>query len=638
MDPIVVTATRVPTPLSSSTQAVTVLDGDDLRNRGVMTVAQALREVPGASVVQSGSYGGVTSLFLRGGESRYTKVLIDGVPINMVGGQFAFENLTMDNVGRIEIVRGPGSAIYGSDAMSGEIQIFTKRGRGAPRLDASMRAGTYGSRDGDMSMRGGNNIAGYSLSGGLHRTDGILSFNNNYYNGTLSGAVTVTPDSQTSIDISSRYIGSEFHYPTDFTGTPSDSNSYTVQHRLVLGLDVARRLFSHLTLHLIGADNEVHDLSKDMTRSGVNNDSVTQQSDPGTGFHRVGEIRAVAPFGPLATLTLGGAYEDEYQRTTQILRSGDVSIMTGPGGTITTTSTANNRVTHGYYAAVQGTPINRLTYDASVRYDNHSDYKNVTTYHTGMNVGLLSDTRLRLSYGTAFNAPAFYESQGSAYNQANGSLQPEQAHTVDVALEQALLNGRVRASIGAFDQHFSQLIQYINAVTSGPPDFNTIVPAYYDNVTEARAKGYEGELHTILLQGLTADASYTQTIAKIYKVPPSYAGSMTAGQELLRRPSHSGDLKVMYARPGTGSLSATAIYVGKRPDQDFSQFPSPTVTLPSYVRLDLSTSVEVLHDGLRSVALTGRVENALNTQYQDVLHFQAPGRAMLAGVSISGLR
>lgn len=632
VDPIVVTATRVPTLLSASTQAVTVLSGDELRARGVTTVAAALREVPGAAVVQSGSYGGVTSLFLRGGESRYTKVLIDGVPVNTAGGMFFFENLTLDNVDRIEIVRGPGSAIYGADAMTGVIQIFTKRGSGPPTWDASARTGAYGSRDADASLHGGNTLARYSLGGGVHRTDGIYSFNNNYFNGTLSGAATLTPDAHTTIDILSRYTGAEFHYPTDYTGAPNDSNSYTVQHRLVVGLDAARTISRYLTLHLIGADNDVRDLAKDVTHGTQGGAPVTTQEwDPTTGYNRLGELRAVSPLGTFGTVTLGGMYEQEYQRMVN-------NSLTNPGGTVSTTSVENTRITHGYYAAVQGTPVQRMTYDASVRHDNHSDYKNVTTYHAGVNVAVLPETHVRASYGTAFNAPAFYESQGSVYNSPNPSLQPEQARTVDVAVEQTLLAGHLRASVGAFDQHFSQLIQYVDAVTSGPPNYTVITPAYYDNITEARAKGYEGELYVLLPYGFTTDASYTQTIARVYKVPPSYAGSQTAGQELLRRPSHSGHLNVAYARPGVASAAVTTLYVGKRLDEDFSQYPSPTVVLPAYVRADLSASVDLLHLASRSVALTGRLENVLNRQYQEVLHFRTPGRALFVGASVSAHR
>src|SRR6202140_4912992 len=144
---VVVSATKVPRPPDTLSQAVPVLYGDDLRARGVSRVSDALREVPGAMLVESGSYGAVTSLFLRGGESRYTKVLIDGVPVNSSGGFFDFSHLTTDNIDRIEIVRGPASVLYGADAVSGIVQIFTRKGSSEPRASLGARAGTYRSFD-----------------------------------------------------------------------------------------------------------------------------------------------------------------------------------------------------------------------------------------------------------------------------------------------------------------------------------------------------------------------------------------------------------------------------------------------------------------------------------------------------------
>src|SRR5215210_4282756 len=144
---VVVSASKVPKPASSVTQPVTVLLGEDLRARGVTRVTDALREVPGAALVQSGSYGALTSLFLRGGESRYTKVLIDGVAVNAPGGSFDFSHLTTDNIDRIEIVRGPASVLYGADAVSGIVQIFTRKGSLDTRASIAARAGTYHSLD-----------------------------------------------------------------------------------------------------------------------------------------------------------------------------------------------------------------------------------------------------------------------------------------------------------------------------------------------------------------------------------------------------------------------------------------------------------------------------------------------------------
>src|ERR1700681_1589484 len=188
---VVVSASKVPRPASTLSQAVTVLYGDDLRARGVTRVSDALREVPGASLVQSGSYGAVTSLFLRGGESRYTKVLIDGVPVNAPGGFFDFSHLTTDNIDRIEIVRGPASVLYGADAVTGIVQIFTRQGSEQNRASVGVHGGTYHSLDFDGDALGSSRFGGFSIGAAHHSTNGIIPFNNEYRNGTLSSALTL---------------------------------------------------------------------------------------------------------------------------------------------------------------------------------------------------------------------------------------------------------------------------------------------------------------------------------------------------------------------------------------------------------------------------------------------------------------
>ena len=162
LKPVVVTATRVPVSADLVASAVTVLRGADLVAQGVRTVAQALETVPGAHVAETGSFGGQTSLFMRGGESDYTKVLLDGVALNQAGGAIDLANLTTDNVDRIEIVRGPVSVLYGTDAVTGVIQIFTRSGQGPARFGADVGAGTYGSTRGAVDIAGGTQRIGYS--------------------------------------------------------------------------------------------------------------------------------------------------------------------------------------------------------------------------------------------------------------------------------------------------------------------------------------------------------------------------------------------------------------------------------------------------------------------------------------------
>jgi len=636
LEPVIVTATTLPTPSSALSQPVTVLKGDELRARGVVTVAEALREAPGATIAQSGSYGGVTSLFLRGGESRYTKVLIDGTPINLVGGTQFFENLSMDNVDRIEIVYGPSSALYGADAVSGVIQIFTRRGAGPATLDADARAGTYGSHDESVSLRGGVPAAGYSIGGGWHATDGVYAFNNAYRNGDLNGSLQLRPDEKSEISLTTRYTGSVYHFPTDYTGAATDTNSYTREHRLVAGFDASRRVAPSVRLRLIGGDNEVHGLSEDTKASGVPAAPLSKTSSPSAGYRRFVEGRVETALGRLGTATVGAQYQVEGQRSRLV--TSNYATVPSAGTTIVTPGSDDHRITRGYYVALQGDPLSLFSYDLSARHDDHSDFHGVNTYHAGATLALWTGARLRGAYGTGFNAPSFDETQGSAFNIGNPLLQPEQSHSLDVGLVQTLFGGRLRASVGAFDQRFSNQIQYVSGTFGGPPDFVQLTPSYYSNLTQARSKGYQGEVDATLPFGFTGSASYTQTIAQVFAVPPGYAGSQMPGDALLRRPSHSGSASLFYARSNEWSLGASANYVGKRSDMDFSKFPSPTVTLASYVKLGLSGSMRVFQTDVTTVSLTGRVDNLLDRRYQDVFNFPAPGRAILIGAKLSATR
>jgi vitamin B12 transporter len=160
--PVVISATRVPIDRRAAPASVTTITGDELRARGITMVSDALAMVPGLAIVQSGSFGATTAVFARGGESDYLKVLVDGVPLNKPGGAFDFATLTTDNLDRIEVVRGPTSVVYGSDAVAGVVQLFTRRVAGPPRGSVDVRGGTYGTIDGNAGVAGQSSLAGYT--------------------------------------------------------------------------------------------------------------------------------------------------------------------------------------------------------------------------------------------------------------------------------------------------------------------------------------------------------------------------------------------------------------------------------------------------------------------------------------------
>ncbi|HVS59265.1 MAG TPA: TonB-dependent receptor [Gemmatimonadaceae bacterium] len=619
---VVVSASKVPRPASTLTQAVTVLLGEDLRARGVTRVSDALREVPGAMLVQNGSYGAVTSLFLRGGESRYTKVLIDGVPVNASGGFFDFSHLTTDNIERIEIVRGPASVLYGADAVSGIVQIFTRRGSDEPRASLGARAGTYRSFDVDADAAGDNALGQFSLGAAHHSTDGILPFNNQYRNGTLSSALTLGHGTAGDARVSARYTAAEFHYPTDFAGQPVDSNSYRTQHRLTVGLDAGRNLSPYAQARFLAGTNEVADLTED-TATPFGATAPEHSAFRSRGYRRNAEGRLSFFLPANATVTLGANYEKEHERSSN--GSGPVG-----GATTQTDSFDASRNNLAYYSELLGNPDERFSYTLSGRVDDNSDYHRFGTYRIGASAGIVPAVRLRASLSTAFNAPAFNQLRPTLYTVGSPALRPERIRSAEVGLTTSSWAEPVRLSAIYFTQRFSDLIQYVNG---GPPSFK----GSYANLTGASSNGYEAELALLPSSNWRGSASYTIVNPRVTQIPPGYQGGDNVGDALIRRPSHSGSVVVTYSRPASAGVGVALNFVGKRADTDFAQFPSPRVTLSAYTKLDISAELPITAHSRGGLTLNARVENALNKRYEDALHFAAPGRTVLIGARASTL-
>jgi vitamin B12 transporter len=621
LDTVVVSATKTPIMRSELTQSVTVISGADLRARGVVHVSDALRFVPGSMVAQNGSFGSVSTFFLRGGESRYTKVLIDGVAVNQSGGFFDFSHLTTDNIERIEVVRGPASVLYGADAVAGVIQIFTRHGRGPLALNAAARAGTYGTADGELGVNGSTRGVGYALAGAQHQTDGTVSFNNQYSNGTLSGGVSLLPETSGDMRISARYTNAEFHYPTDYTGAPVDSNSYRVQHRLTVGLDAGRQITSAVRVGFLAGTNEVSDLTEDIA---VPFGALTplHSADLSRAYRRTVEGRLTFAFPAAATLNVGSEYLRERERS--VSSSGPVGATALPGSRF-----AAHRTNRAAYAEMLGTALNRLSYTVAGRVDDNSDYDGRATYRLGASMPLALDTRIRGSLSTSYNAPAFDQLRPTAYTIGSPDLSPERARSWEAAVEHSLRSGIARLSAIYFNQRFFDLIQY---VAGGPPSFK----GSYANLAEAESNGYEAELEVTPRGIVSGSASFTHARPRVARISSSYSGTLVPGQALIRRPTRSGTASFRFS-PRRGSLALTASYVGKRPDVDFNLFPSPTVTLPGYTRIDASGVLDVWRsESGSSLSLTARAENVLDRAYETVLHYPAPGRTILIGARYRG--
>ncbi len=616
---VVISATKAPVLRGALTQSVTVITGDELRARGVMSVAEALRSVAGVAVASNGSFGSLTSLFLRGGESRYTKFLIDGVPVNAVGGYFDLSHLTTDNIERIEVVRGPASVVHGADAVSGVVQIFTRRGSGPVRASSQIRGGTYGTLDADAGVSGGAGSSGFSLHGGRHSTDGILPFNNEYLNETVSGSATVRPDERTTISLATRGTHAEFHYPTDFAGNVVDSNAFRDQRRLTLSFDAARSIRSGIEVRALAGTNDVTDFTDDVTARGTGN---TRDRYTSRNRRRRAETRLTLGL-PAAKLTVGAEYQKERERSASASgpAGGDLAESSRFGGVRTT------RAAYAEYLA----SMRRLRLDVSGRIDDPSDFDRAATYRVGSALRSFRGLTVRGAVSTAYNAPAFYHLLDTKYTIGNPGLSPERARNVEIAVARNLPAGFGTLSATFFDQKFKELIEY---VPGGPPDYK----GTYANLRAATSKGFEVELATLPRAGWSGTASFTSLKARVSELANGYQGSAKVGDELLRRPRRSGSAGISYADSRGSSAALTARYLGKRPDLDFRNFPSERVMVPSTTTLDFAASVPVSFVRWRTpLALTLRVDNLTDKRYQEVFNFDAPGRRILLGGRIEAV-
>ena len=616
LPPIVVTATRVPTAVDGVPAAVTVLSGDRLRAQGIRTIAEALRTVPGAQVVETGSFGGQTSLFLRGGESDYAKVLLDGVPLNQPGGAFDFANLTTDNVDRIEIVRGPASVLYGSDAVTGVIQIFTHAGRGKARITAGAEVGGYGSSRVGAHVAGGGAAADYSFGLDQFKSDGVFAFNNQYRNSVVSARLRVGRPGASRAVLVARYGDGVFHYPTNSAGQLVDRNQQQAETGPALSFEVSHPFGARLVARALLA------LHRSTRRLEDPQDSAGDTTDFAYDFHgrdRIGragvEGRVDYHLASATTLSAGVSVERATLHST--------NRCTGSFGDCSRPGMDTARVDRGY--SLQALTVRgRASLVAGARLDLDDRFGSFVTYRTGATYRVASATRLRVAVGTAFKAPTFFETFASGFVSGNPDLKPEHSRSWEAGIEQTLAGVRATVALTWFDQRFRDLV-----------DFSFDSTPSYRNVARARARGLEAVARALLGAAWSVDAEYTYLATRVLNAgfDQTSGAAFAAGRRLLRRPTHSASLTLGYQGGRRATAGLVLRYTGRRDDLDFSSFPFPRVTLAPSTRANASVSVTILSGRATAPALTltGRVENLFDDQRREVVNFPTRGRTLFLG-------
>ena len=596
LKPVVVTATRVPVSADLVASAVTVLRGADLVAQGVRTVAQALETVPGAHVAETGSFGGQTSLFMRGGESDYTKVLLDGVALNQAGGAIDLANLTTDNVDRIEIVRGPVSVLYGTDAVTGVIQIFTRSGQGPARFGADVGAGTYGSTRGAVDIAGGTQRIGYSARVSRFSSDGLYPYNNQYRNSVVSVGLRLAPDARTDASLTYHYGDDIYHFPTDGFGAPVDSNQRAAERGPLLSLNAHRVLGQHFDARVTAGVKEA--------RLFYNNEPDSPGEDG--GFWSRDYVRRATTSALLTWQARGGVsviggieYEDQRQRGTSEFSA---SFGTFPD------SIRAHRNNAGYFTQAI-IPVGRAAVTLGSRLDDNSQFGTHATYRGGV-VYRLDQVRLRASIGTAYKEPTFFENFARGIATGNPHLKPERSLSWEVGVE------RGAARVTYFNQRFRDLIEY-SPTPVGPDSVN------YFNVGAAIATGIETSVNRNVGDHVTVALSYTYLHTRVEQSgsPSNPNGLFVPGRPLVRRPAHTLAPQVVATLGSRARLIVGGRWVGKRDDVGAQR-----VTLRPYTRVNLSGEYAI-----GSVVLSGGLENAFNDQAQEINGYRPRGRTVMVG-------
>ncbi len=618
LEGLVVTASPTARPLSAVATHVTVLDGAKLRAEGLTRVAQALKQVPGLDVVQGGSTGATTSLFLRGGESDYVLVLVDGVQVNQPGGAFDFSSLTLDDVKRIEIVRGPASALYGSDAVSGVIQIITKDGQGPADVEVSARAGSYGRRRWSVSGSGGGERVSGSFGLSRLTTNGTLPFNNAYRNTAFSGTARFRPDGATTARVALQLGSHTYHFPTDGSGRLVDHNQYTYGHDLVASADVTR---------FVGGGVELQgQLGLTRTRGGTDDPPDGPADTLGyfasTSLDHIrrtsANLRAIYRFSGL-TATLGWELEQERQRsaTSSSSQWGDSSGKS-----------SYQRWDRAYYAYLSG-QRGAAAFNVGARLEDNERFGSLGTWQVGLTWRPLGAVgpRLSASMGVGIKEPTFYENYATGFAKGNPNLSPERSRSWEVGVDESLAGGAFTVRASYFAQRFQDLIQYTaTAPSPNAPNFFNVAAASASGL-ETEAAAHRGPV------ALRASWTWLRTRVLDAGLDQGPGAEFVKGERLLRRPTEMATLGARYAAGARVSLTTELKLVGNRAGRDFRTYPARRVVLPRYETLSLGADVELwAPEGDRpGVSLTVRGENLLNESYEEIVGFPAPGRALFVG-------
>lgn len=605
IDEMVVTATKVETPAKEVGSSITLITRQDIEAQQKTSVLDILRTVPSLDIIQNGGAGKAASIFIRGAKSEHTLVLIDGVEMNdpiSTGRAFNFANLTVDNIERIEVLSGPQSTLYGSDAMGGVINILTRTGKGKPNGSLSVEGGSFNSFKEAGNVNGGNKLVRYSIGFSRQDTDGISaakdkngSFEKDGYGNTsFSGKLGVTPVHNFDIDV----IYSRSQAKTDLDNTGDDDPNFTsASTSNFLRTQAKILLFNNIWDQRIGF--ALTDIDRN-DRDDIDTNHP-QDSSLSTFNGRMLKFDWQNIFNLHRTNVLTAGLETEKEE-------GESSYSSESAyGPYTSVFNEKSARTTGFYMQDQIKLWNAWFTTVGFRTDDHSKFGTKATYRIASAFVIeKTGTKFKTSFGTGFKAPSLYQLYSSYGDE---TLKPEESTGWDAGIEQSFASEKLTTGFTYFSNDFENLVDYNSATYR------------YSNIAKAKTHGIELSASVHATTSLVFRGSYTYTKTE----------DKTTGLELLRRAKNKFGFDANYRFGEKGDINFNLAYVGNRSDIDYSSYPAAQVKLPGHVIANLAASYNLT----KSFQIFGRVDNLFNNDYEEIIGYGTPNASAFGGIKVS---
>ena len=636
---VTVTAAATPATGAETSSDVSLIETPELRSLQPVSMGDALRFAPGAIISDSGQRGGITSLFVRGGDSDYNKVIIDGVPINQPGGYIDFGPISTSQFDRIELLRGSQSTLYGSDAMTSVVQVFSRTGTTrVPLFTFGADGGTFATGHGYGTLSGAVSRFDYNLFADQFNTQG-QGANDGYSNSTEGANLGYAFTPKVQLRFRTRHSTSrtggqgEYNFsqgvqlPAGDSNLPPDTNAFSRQNNFLASTELSVAAGKHWYHRFSGYEyNQRYLDQQNLPLNPLRVDPYGYSVDPydydasfnpipykyssdynRAGFNYQGEYWA----RDWARTVFGYEFEDE---------NGFYGDLNTPP--------PNHGLRRNH--AVYGEELiswKRLSVQAGARYVHNESFGDrgvprvAASYLLIRGGDIFSGTRLRGSFSQGIKEAAFDETFGQPpYALPNPNLKPEQNNAFEAGLSQGFLSGKYSLDAVYFDNRFHNQITYD---VTNPVTFQ----GDYINLDKSLAHGAEVTLQARPTARLQVRGSYVYDSTQILSAPLATSSYNMAGSPLLLRPKHSGNALVSYTRQKFGAtLGGT--FIGPRPDSDFDVLLTPLTHVAGYARFDAGGWYAIK----RYVTAYANVENLLNQHYEDALGYPALRANFRAGL------